>query len=328
MNICVFGCGAIGGHLATRLAATGRDPVSIVARGATLDAIRARGLTLISNGETIRSMPAIATDDPATLARQDLVLVALKAPTISAAAPAIARLLAPGAAAVFVGNGIPWWWTHGASSAPGPLPRVDADGATWRAVGPERALGAVIYAPSDVVEPGTIRHTGPAWIALGEPDGSASARLESARDALVRSGLDARLSPDLRGEVLRKLVYSVSGVVCALARLDLGAVAADEGLRALSRAAMHEVVETAAALGYDFRGELDLEAIAARGRPGVRPSMLQDALAGRALEVEAIVGQVHAFARERGVPVPTLDALLPLLRGVDASIRAAARACD
>lgn len=325
MKVCIFGAGAIGGHVAVRLLRAARDEISIVARGPALAAMRSRGLTLQSEGNTLQAKPSIATDDPASLPPQDIVLVSLKATAgLAAAAPAIARLIAPGGSAVFMLNGIPWWWQHGLAGKAGTLPLLDPDGALWRDVTPQRAVGCVVYAPTEAVEPGVLRHVGANHLVLGEPDGSASTRLTTVIDMFRRGGVDARPSADLRLDIWRKLINNASGnTLAALTRLDLGGLRAEPGLRALAIRIMQEVVTVAAKMGWDFRAEIDLDALSRRGAPGQRPSMLQDVAAGRPLEVEALLGQVQAFAREEKVDVPTIDVILPLLRGLDGALRQA-----
>lgn len=323
MKVCIFGVGAVGGHIATRLLNANADEISLVARGAMLKAIRERGLTLRSNGkEELHAKPKIVTDDPSTLPPQDLVLVTVKAPALSAAAPAIGKLLAPGGAAIFLLNGIPWWWRHGVAGAGGTLPLLDPDGALWREVKAERTLGCVVLSPNDMVEPGLIVHTGGNHLMLGEPDNSASPRLKAAIEMFTRGGMEARLSTDLRRDVWQKLCLNASGnTVTALTRSDLAQVGADEGLCTVSINVMKETLAVAAAQGWDLRSETDVEAAARRGRVGQRTSMMQDALAGRPMECEALMGQTQAFARELGVPTPTIDLILPLLRGLDRSFR-------
>jgi len=322
VKVCIFGAGAVGGNLATRLVAAGADDVSIVARGAVLAAIRTRGLTVRSGGTEVHARPSVATDDPATLPPQDLVLVTLKAHAVAGVAPAVARLLAPGGSAIFLLNGIPWWWRHGLPGTPATLPLLDPEGALWREVRPERAIGCVVHLPCEMVEPGVIVHNGPNFFILGEPDGSSSPRLAAAAAMFGRAGIETRLSADLRRDVLEKLVMNASGnTVAALTGRDLGGQAADPGLCGLSERIMAEVLEVAAKLGWDLRGKLDLPTIARRGKPGMRPSMQQDVDLGRPLEIEAIVGQVQAFAREHGVATPAIDVMVPLLRGLDRTLR-------
>lgn len=324
MKVCVFGAGAVGGNVAARLLAAGADEIAVVARGVMLKAMRDQGLTLRSGGTEIKVKPAVATDDPSTLPPQDTVLVTLKAHALPRAAAAIGRLLAPQGRAVFLLNGIPWWWRHGMAGASATLPLLDPDGALWTQVQPRRALGCVVHAPSEIVAPGVIVHTGPNYLILGEPDGSSSARLNAAIGMLQRGGIDARISNDLRRDIWQKLAINASGnTLGALSRQDLGGVAADPGLCALSINVMRETLAVAAALGWDLRREMDVEALARGGKAGVRTSMQQDVLKGRPIEVEALLGQIQAFAQEQGIAVPAIAVILPLLRGLDRSLRAA-----
>ena len=171
MKACVFGAGAVGGSIATRLLAAGAEDVSVVARGAQLEAMRSRGLVLRSGGTEVKAAVPVATDDPSTLPPQDLVLVTLKAHAVPGAAATIARLLAPGGSVVFMLNGIPWWWRFGKDPTPGPLPLVDPDGRIWDAVRPERAIAGVIYSPNEIIAPGVVRHSGSNHYVLGLPQG-------------------------------------------------------------------------------------------------------------------------------------------------------------
>ena len=323
MKVCIFGAGAVGGHIATRLINAGADEISIVARGAMLKAIRERGITLRSNGkEEIHVKPKSATDDPSTLPPQDVVLVTVKAYALGAAAPAIAKLLAPNGIAVFLLNGIPWWFQHGFKGATGTLPLLDPDGALWRDVKPERTLGCVVLSPNDMVEPGVIVHTGAHKLVIGEPDNTTTPRLQTVIDMIKRGGMDAQSSIDLRKDIWQKLCLNASGnTVTAITHNDLAQVGADDGLVTVSVNIMKETLAVAAAQGWDLRKDTDCEAAARRGRPGQRTSMMQDALAGRSMECEALMGQTQAFARELGVATPTIDVMLPLLRGLDRSFR-------
>ena len=221
-------------------------------------------------------------------------------------------------------NGIPWWWRHGRSGEKGTLPLLDPDSALWNHVKPERTLGCVVHMPNEIVEPGVIVHTGPNHLVLGEPDGSSSARLKAAADMLTRAGIETHISTDIRRDVWQKLALNASGnTLAALTRVDLGGLGANPGLCELSIKVMREAIAVAAQQGWDLTAEMDVEKLARRGKPGQRPSMLQDVTHGRALEVEAIIGQIQAFARELKVATPTIDVILPLLRGLDGALRAA-----
>jgi 2-dehydropantoate 2-reductase len=232
--------------------------------------------------------------------------------------------MAPEASALFLLNGIPWWWHYGLPGAAGPLPLLDPQGALWGEVGPQRALGCVVYSPNDVVAPGIIQHFGVNRYVLGEPDGSSSARLTAVAQLFERGGIPVQTSADIRREIWRKLVTNAAGnPLCALTRLTLSELGADPGMGELMMQVGREVIAVAAALGWDVSADVDLKKVAARSdhSPQARTSMLQDMLLGRPLEAEAHLGQIQAFAREKNVRVPAIDVILPLVRGLDRALQ-------
>ncbi len=326
MNICIFGAGAVGSHVAACLAAAKKDTISVVARGAHLTAIQERGITLRHyGGEEMTGRPSVATDDPSSLPPQDLVVVALKATALPGVADALARLLAPGGWAVFLLNGIPWWWPQGLPGNRGPLKLLDPEGALWNKLR-QRSLGCVVNSPNDLIEPGVVVHVGRRRFTFGEPDGSISERINRTAEAFNHGGLEAAVSPNLRREIWNKLLLNASGnTLSALTHLSPVDLGADPELHRIMSNIMRETLEVAAALGWDLRHEVDVDQLASRKDriQGVRLSMMQDVASRRPLEVEAILGQTQAFAREAGVSVPTIDVILPLLRGLDRSFRAA-----
>ena len=325
MKVCVFGAGALGGHLAAQLIAAKNCELSLVARGAHLAAIRERGITLKVGGREVGGKAAAATDNPATLPPQDIVFVALKAQTLPAAAAAIGKLIKPDGCAVFLVNGIPWWFNHALPGNKGTLPLLDPDGALWREVRPERSVGSVAYSPNEVIAPGVIVNSNQNRWVFGEPDLSSSARLKTVVDLVKATGIDTEPSPDLRRELFRKLANNASNnTLCSLTRLDSAGVAGNDGLVKISMGIISETLAVAAKLGCDMRAEINVEQVAtrARGKPGAKPSTLQDVLAGKSLEIDALLGQTHAFAREHGVATRVIDVCLPLLRGLDAGLRA------
>jgi 2-dehydropantoate 2-reductase len=331
MKVCVFGAGAIGGHLAAKLLRAGRHEVSLIARGAQLQAIRTRGLTLRTGGEEFTVRPHAATDARRELPAQNFVIVTLKAQAQPGAAADIAALLAPGGSAVFANNGIPWWWTHRGADAPGrPLPLLDPGAQLWNHVGPERAIGCVIFSANEVVEPGVIQHTNNNnRFLLGEPDGRISERVQALAQVMTEAGIGGEPTSDIRRWVWTKLLRNAPvNPLCALTRLPVQALDADPQLLGLYYAVVDELAALAAAEGVDLGAEVPVAREVAHKGPSldgsasraIRPSMLQDALAGRSMEVEAILGQLQEFGREYGVATPTIDVLLPLLRGLDRSI--------
>lgn len=332
MRVCIYGAGAIGGNIAVNMAAAKVAEVSVVARGAHLAAIRARGLTLRTGGRDINVKFAAATDDASTLPKQDLVIVGLKAQSTPAAAGAIGDLLAADGCALFLANGLQWWWRHGlAGGKPEHLPLLDPEGALWRLVRPERALGGSAYSGNEIPEPGVVVHSMMNDWGLGEPSvaaagsaaGAASPRLRRVVELFQAAGLKARVAPDIRRELWLKLVRVGSqSAVGALTRLNNRQMGEFTDIAGLRSRYIEEALAIAAAQGCDLRAEVDIAKLTGAGPPH-RPSMLQDVLAGRPIEVEAQLGQPQAFAREAGVATPVMDTILPLLRGLDRSLRLA-----
>lgn len=334
MRVCVFGAGAVGGYLAAMLARAGQADISVVARGAHAEAMRTRGLRLLDGGDDFTVTPFAVADNAAALPLQDIVFVTLKTTSQPDAADAIAQLIAPGGHAVFVNNGIPWWWAYrGDVAGKAQTSCVDPAGRLWRALGPGRVLGCVVYSYNLLEDPGVVRHVSNNKWLLGEPDGSDGTRLARTVDLLQAAGIVAARSADLRRDVWTKLLRNASlNTLCALTRLSIGELAREDGLRVIHEALIGEVSQVAAACGWDISPELPMarQALTAGGAldgrqvADARPSMLHDVVAGRPLEVESILGQVQVFARETSTPCPTIDTLVPLLRGLDAALRGAA----
>jgi 2-dehydropantoate 2-reductase len=330
MRISVLGAGAVGGYLAARLLKAGRHEVAVVARGAQLRAIEAGGLTLEAPDEAFTVHPSVVTDRPEDLAPQDLVLVTLKAHAQPGAAKAIGSMLAGSGCAVFVGNGIPWWWNHRGDAVGEPLPLVDPDGRLWAEVGPQRAVGCVVYSANEVTSPGRIRHLANNRWLLGEPTGVRSQRLEQIAAVLREAQLDVELVTDIRKQVWLKLLRNVPlNSICALTRLPVNELSFHPQLQALFEAVVEETAAIAKAGGVDLWDHVPIAktapqrgaAIDGARSAVIRPSMLQDVLAGREMEIDAILGQVQALARASGTACPGLDVLVPLIRGLDHSMR-------
>jgi 2-dehydropantoate 2-reductase len=325
MRVCVFGAGAVGGHAAARMIATGAAEVSVVARGPHLDAIRERGFTLKTEGREMHGRPVQAEDNASKIGPQDVVIVALKAHSQPAVAQDIARLLAPGGVALFGMNGIQWWWRHGRPDA-GPLETIDPGGALWRAIGPERAIGGVVNSSNQVIEPGVIVHTGTKRWTIGEPDGSMSERVQRIADLFNAADMQGVVTNDIRKEVWRKVMTNISGnPIAGLTRLTSGQTHDVKGLDLLAKALITEALEVAKADGSDLTGEVSPDAMVtpSRGRAGGKSSMLQDVEAGRALEVDALMTQVQEFARQHNIATPTIDIVRALLAGLDHALRLA-----
>ncbi len=318
MRICVFGAGAVGGHLAAKFAAAGHA-VSVVARGANLGAIKANGIALREGARTIAGRVR-ASDRAADLGPQDVVFVATKATALASFAADAAPLIGPDgdsqAAFVFVQNGIPWWYAQGlAASRPRPpdLSRLDPGGALARAIAPGRVIGAVAYSSNVLTEPGVVvNHTeGRNMLVVGETDDRPSPRIEALRALLVGAELHSPPAPDIRQAVWDKLIINFGSTLCVPLGEPVSALVNDPALHAVRERLLAEGRAIARAHGILAEGAPRRPGGAQQtaGATGHKPSMLQDYELGRPMEIDAILAVPCAFARAAGVAAPTLDAL-------------------
>lgn len=314
-KICVYGAGAIGGYLGVALKQGGAD-VSLIARGPHLAAIRKNGLKLLIDGEErVAEMPA--SDNPAEFGPQDYVIIGLKAHQAWEVAEQMAPLMGENTAVVTAQNGVPWWYFYG---LPGQFENqriraVDPDDRQWNAIGPERAIGCVVYPASEIAEPGVIRHVYGNKFTLGEPDRSRSQRCLRLSEAMEAGGLKAPVAPEIRNEIWLKLWGNLCfNPVSALTRATLDVVATDPGTRALSRNMMLEAQRIGARIGVHFRVDVERRINGAAKVGPHRTSMLQDLDAGRPLEIDALLTSVQEMGRMVDVETPYIDAVLALVQ--------------
>jgi 2-dehydropantoate 2-reductase len=311
-RICIFGAGAVGGHIAARLARAGLD-VSVVVRGPALAAIQSRGLRLVTPEEDF-TVRLLATDRAESLGPQDLVICTVKAHGLPAAVDGLKPLLGPDTPVVFAINGLPWWYSHG---VPGmaPLTRLDPDGRLWREIGPERALGGVVVSPNEVSAPGVVRnnHAVNAFT-LGEPGDAITPRLEAVARALGPALPVTSVTAHIRSAIWNKLLTNLaSSPLAALADAAAAEWLPQPRLREVFVRLIDEGAAVARALGVpDIRPDVEHREnrLIASRHP---PSFLQDLRAGRPVEIDAQMLAVQDVARQAGVATPVLDSLVALL---------------
>ena len=318
MRICIFGAGAVGGHFAAKLAASGHD-VSVVARGAHLEAMRNNGITLVHGNETIRGrVRAVAS--ASELGLQDFVFVTLKANLLGAFAEQAAAIVGADTGVVFAQNGIPWWYEIGlAASRPRPpdLSRLDKNKKLARAIPSKNIIGGVVYSANEVREPGVIVNNVPGnnMLVVGQADDSDSPAIGALRSILDQADLYSPPTSDIRQVVWAKLVQNLStAALCTLAGATVKEVREDPGLGELSKRLAAEARAIALAHGID--------AAKAPQRPGGgqssgaishKPSLLQDYERGRPMEIDALLIAALEFARAAKVPAPALETVVPLV---------------
>jgi 2-dehydropantoate 2-reductase len=316
MKICVVGAGAIGGLLAVRLARSGHQ-VSVVLRGANLAAVKASGLTLLEADGTEASARVAASDRLAELGAQDVVILGMKAHQVAAVAPELSALLEPHTSVVTAQNGIPWWYFD---KLRGPyagqrLESVDPGGAIARHIDVDRIIGSVVYPAAEIVAPGVIKHHEGNRFSLGELDGSRSERVRALAQAFSAAGFKAPISADLRAEIWLKLWGNCTfNPISALTHATLVDICQFPPTRELSRQMMSEAQAIGDKLGVRFLVSLDKRIAGAEAVGKHKTSMLQDVEAGRALELEALVGSVLELGRITGTATPYLSAVYACTR--------------
>ncbi|MEL6478552.1 MAG: 2-dehydropantoate 2-reductase [Pseudomonadota bacterium] len=316
MKVCIYGAGAIGGYLAVGLAQVEGVEVSLIARGAHLDAIKVKGLTLIKDDKET-TVSITATRNPADIGPVDVVFNCLKAHQAWESAPDMAPLLGPETSVVCCQNGVPWWYFHGLDSrfAGRRMDAVDRDDRQWTYIGPERAIGCSVYPAAEITAPGVITHVYGDKFALGEPDGSASPRIKAISKLLEQGGFRAPVLDDIRSELWLKLWGNLCfNPISALTRGTLDVVASDPTSRATAKAMMLEAQEIAEVLGASFRVDVERRINGAAKVGKHRTSMLQDLEAGKAMEIDALVTAVQEMGRITGKPTPTIDIVLGLVQ--------------
>ena len=318
-KICIVGAGAIGAYFGLELALGGGAEVSLIARGPHLAAMQAGGVRVRAGGEE-RHAAIRATDDPAELGPQDAVIITLKAHSVAGICARLQPLLGPETVVVTASNGVPWWYFH---RLEGPhegrrIAAVDPEGTLWALIGPERAMGCVVYAAGEIVEPGVIEiagHLSQKRLPLGEPDGSRSARALALSQAFIAAGFKAPVRSDIRSDIWVKLWGNLAfNPVSVLTGATLEDIAGDAGTRAVVRAMMVEGQAVGEALGARFAIDVEKRIEGAAGVGAHRTSMLQDLTQGRPMEIEAVVGAVCELGRLVGVATPTIDMVYALVK--------------
>ena len=321
MKVCIIGAGAIGGFIGTRLAASGSCEVSALARGATLQALREHGWRL-RMADTLVKAPARVASDAAELGVQDLVIIAVKGQALTTVAQVLSPLLGPHTLVMPAMNGVPWWFCAGQPGFGATLDTVDPGGHIAAAIEFERVVGCVVHASASTLEPGVVQHRMGQGLIIGDPkvgaqalDGSISERVQRMVSLLSGAGFDAKASHNIRDDIWYKLWGNLTmNPVSALTGATADRILADPLVRAFCSAVMTEAQAIGARIGCPIaQSPEERHAITAK-LGAFKTSMLQDAEAGRPLELDAIVGAVREIGQRLDLPTPHIDALLGLTR--------------
>ena len=315
MKVCIYGAGAIGGYMGAMMQRAGAD-VSFIARGAHLEAMRRNGVRVQFDDEEVVTHPH-CTDDPSELPPQDYVIVALKAHSVPGVVESMEPLLGNDTGVVTAVNGIPYWYfyKHGGSYEGSTLESIDPGGKQWNVLRPERAIGCVVYPATEVVEPGVIKHVYGDKFPIGEPSGESSARVERLAELMTAAGLRAPVLDNIRDEIWLKLWGNLCfNPISALTHATLDTIASDPDTRAVAKQMMLEAKAIGDRIGVSFRVDVERRINGAGAVGAHKTSMLQDLERGRPMEIDPLVTVVQEMGQLVGVPTPTLDVVLALVR--------------
>ncbi len=317
MKIAIVGAGAIGGLVGAKLALAGEE-VTFMVRGQNLDAIRRNGIKLITaESEEHVARDVSATNDYDQPGPQDIVVLAMKAHQVEAVARDVPQLFGPETVVVTMQNGIPYWYfyRHGGTLAGTTVRSVDPTGSVQATIPPERVIGCVVYPASELIEPGVIRHIEGDRFPVGELDGSSSERVERVSASFTHAGFKAPVLDNIRAEIWLKLWGNLTfNPISCLSHSTLVDICQFPPSRELAASMMQEAQAVAHKLGIEFRVSLDKRIAGAEKVGKHKTSMLQDIEAGRAPEIDALVGAVVELARLTETPTPHIDAVYALVK--------------
>jgi 2-dehydropantoate 2-reductase len=317
MKIAVIGAGAIGGLVGAKLALAGED-VTFIVRGKNLDAIATNGFKLIgADGEEQVARNVKATDRYDQAGPQDIVILAMKAHQVEAVATDVPKLFGPETVVVTMQNGIPFWYfhNHGGALAGTPVRSVDPTGLVAAKIPAERVIGCVVYPASELIAPGVVKHIEGDRFPVGELDGSSSERVNRVSACFSAAGFKAPVLDNIRAEIWLKLWGNLTfNPISSLSHSTLVDICQYPPSRELAAAMMREAQAVAHKLGIEFRVTLDKRIAGAEKVGKHKTSMLQDVEAGRAPEIDALVGAVVELARLTETPTPHIDTVYSLVK--------------
>lgn len=317
MKICVYGAGAVGGMVAAWLARAGQE-VSVLARGANLEAIRRHGLRIRAAPDREPQVARVrAEENPARLGAQDCVIVAVKGHALPEVAVRIGPLLGPGTSIVTAMNGVPWWFFDRLAFGGGKLKlsSLDPGGALSRAMPTSRIVGCVIHFAASTPEPGVVSHAMGRRLILGEPGGTNGERTRAVAEACEGAGFEVLRSSSIEKEFWVKLLGNVSfNPVSALTLSTSDRLISDPMVKNYMVAVMREVLEIGRAVGVDAAIDPEVRIDMARALGPFKTSMLQDMESGKPLEIDGLLTGTLEIAREAGIAAPYTESLLGLIR--------------
>jgi 2-dehydropantoate 2-reductase len=315
MRVAIVGAGAIGGWIGVTLAAH-RHEVSVLTRGATLKALQTRGWRLTRGGDVL-DVRVRVSDDAAQLGEQNAVVIAVKGPALAAIAPLLPPLIGPDTVVIPAMNGVPWWFLLNGAGSLGPtrLASVDTSGVIERAIPLERVIGCVVHASAITAEPGHAIHKAGNKLIFGEPSGGESERLSRISQTFADAGFDAVRSTNIQRDIWYKLWGNMTmNPISALTGATCDRILDDPLVQGFVLRVMAEAAEVGRAIGCGIEESGEDRIAVTRQLGTFKTSMLQDAEAGRTIELGGILAAPQEIARNLGMDTPNMNALLGLTR--------------
>ena len=311
MKICIVGAGAIGGYLGVKLIKAGFD-VSLVARGAHLEAMSKNGLTLIEDEKEISCFPK-CTDSMEKLSKMDFIFITLKAYSIPGMVKEIVKMFKKNTSVITAYNGMPWWYffNNGGRLNNYQIQCLDQDSTQWNLITPERIIGCVVYPATEIIEPGIIKHMEGNRFSLGEPDGTKSDRVLTISKTLVSAGLKAPIRNNIRQDIWTKLIGNLAfNPLSVITGETLDVLVSKEENKTMAFSAMKEASLIMDKLEIPLNISIE-QRIEGAGKVGKhKTSMLQDFEQGKQLEIDALIVAVKEIGAFLDIKIPTIDKIL------------------
>ena len=311
MKICIVGAGAIGGYLGVKLIKAGFD-VSLVARGAHLEAMSKNGLTLIEDEKEISCFPK-CTDSMEKLSKMDFIFITLKAYSIPGMVKEIVKMFKKNTSVITAYNGMPWWYffNYGGRLNNYQIQCLDKDSVQWNLITPERIIGCVVYPATEIIEPGIIKHMEGNRFSLGEPDGTKSDRVLAMSKTLVSAGLKAPIRNNIRQDIWTKLIGNLAfNPLSVITGETLDVLVSKAENKKIAYSAMKEASLIMDKLEIPLNISIE-QRIEGAGKVGKhKTSMLQDFEQGKQLEIDALIVAVKEIGTLLDIKIPTIDKIL------------------
>ena len=311
MKICIVGAGAIGGYLGVKLIKAGFD-VSLIARGAHLEAMSKNGLTLIEDEKEISCFPK-CTDSMEKLSKMDFIFITLKAYSIPGMVKEIVKMFKKNTSVITAYNGMPWWYffNYGGRLNNYQIQCLDKDSVQWNLITPERIIGCVVYPATEIIEPGIIKHMEGNRFSLGEPDGTKSDRVLTMSKTLVSAGLKAPIRNNIRQDIWTKLIGNLAfNPLSVITGETLDVLVSKAENKKIAYSAMKEASLIMDKLEIPLNISIE-QRIEGAGKVGKhKTSMLQDFEQGKQLEIDALIVAVKEIGTLLDIKIPTIDKIL------------------